>query len=129
MGITEIQEHRKGKRLYGYFITQDNGVKVYVAVRKHSDIYRARDGSLSSALREGTAGWALDVETLMMARRRGCAYIVVFVRRRKDLWVCRMADFLNTAKSQLVDWSGRGGSSQRMLPLQYFAFREGVIRL
>lgn len=127
--ITSAAVHMKGKRKYGYFISQDNGLNIYMALRSHREFYRDKNASLSTAMRKGQAGWAIDVETLIEARSKGVSVIVVAIRNTPDLYITHINNYLNGKHTKLINYSSRGGSLQRHLPLQWFEKVSGQISI
>lgn len=113
----EKREHRKGKRKLGYFVTQDNGVIIYVALKGHGEMDRGKAVSISEAKRSGKAGWSLDMTTLMKARSMGVKYVVVKLRRKKHLWVTRFENYQNPEIARLV---AKGKIMSRILPIDQF---------
>lgn len=109
--------HLKGKRKLGVFVTQDNGIIIYVALKKHADIDKARAASISAAMRSGEAGWALDVPTLMKARTLGCKYIAVKLRRENRIWLTRFENYMNPSRTR---FTSKGKTMSRILPLGHF---------
>ena len=124
-----IEHLKKGKRLYGAFLTFDTGWKVYLAYRKHADIYRGGKKTISEALRDDAAAWAIDVETIMEARARGVKVIGVLVRDTGDIYITRLSDILDPAKTRVLNYSKRGGSLQRYMPLCHWKMKRGSVRV
>ena len=116
----------KGKRKLGFFVWQENGAALYVALKGHAEIDRARKVTISEAKRSGNAGWSVDIPTLMKARSIGCKYIVVKLRKRRHFWVTRLEHFLDPSYAKLVT---RGKTMSRMIPLRLFVETEQEIRL
>tara|TARA_R110002074_G_scaffold86408_1_gene190797 strand:- start:3120 stop:3503 length:384 start_codon:yes stop_codon:yes gene_type:complete len=114
------EEHKKGNRLYGYFFEQDNGVKIYLAIRTERQLYTNRVGSVSKAIRQDDAGWAIDTSTLALAKRRGVTVIGVKSKNTGRYYFATLEAYFTPTKTKLIDWTERGGSIQRMLPLSEF---------
>lgn len=116
---------RKGKRVYGAFF-ELSSAPVYCAFRTPGDIFKTvREGSnkfksISEALKDETAAWAIDDDHLQMARRRGCKNIAVWVRKLNWLFITPIENFFDRTKYQRRDYGGRGGSDQRYLPVHHF---------
>jgi hypothetical protein len=120
MNVVSVEEVRSGSRIYGSFYSMDTGLKVYVAYRKYREIYRAGRKSISQAMREGVASWAIDVATLMEAKRRGCTVVCVRVTDRGSFYSTAIDNYLDNEQSRIVSHEGKGGSVQRVLPLHKF---------
>lgn len=120
MKVVRVEEVRSGSRIFGSFYELDDGVKVYVAYRKFREIYRAGRKSISEAMREGVASWAVDVQTLMEAKRRGCTVVGIKVTDRGSFYAVKLDDYLDSNQSSLISHESKGGSIQRVLPLWRF---------
>lgn len=107
----------KGKRKLGVFVQQDNGVTLYVALKGHADLGRAKNLTLSESKRRGESGWGVDIPTLMKAQRLGCKYVVVKLRKKRHYWVTRIENFQDPKRAKLVT---RGKTMSRVLPLDCF---------
>lgn len=119
---------KKGKRLYGAIVTLETGQKVYMAYRKHNEIYRSGEVRLGDAIKKGVAAWAMDDDTLSMMRAHGINVVGVFVRDSGDRYVTQIENYFDKTKIRILNYSARGGSLQRFLPLQYFKYRKASIR-
>lgn len=124
-----IEHLRKGRRLYGGFHTFEDGRRLYVAYRKHNEIYRGRKKSISEALRDGTAAWAIDVDTLAEVKARGIDAVAVRVKESGDLYITRLANFYDPEKVLVLNFASRGGSLQRFLPLEHWKLKPGRVRI
>ena len=107
-------------------MTQDNGVTLYVALKAHAEIDKAKASSISAALRNGEAGWAIDMPTLMKARSLGVKYVVVKLRRKNHLWVTRFENYMDPTRARLVS---KGKSMSRILPIAHFVEADKEIKL
>ena len=120
--------HKKGRRKYGYFIEQDNGLKIYMALRSLGQIYREKEPSLSEAMRNGKACWAIDITTLMAARRKGCTVICIKTKNN-GIYFTKLGKFFDTSRTKVLDYSAKGGSLQKTLPLTEFLHVDSQISL
>lgn len=123
---------KKGRRTYGSIRTYADGRKVYLAHRKQFEIYRAGRPSISDAMREGVAGWAIDDETLIMVRSRAIPFIGVLVKDTGDKFLTTIDKFFARGPEKrwfMHNHSSRGGSLQRVLPLQEFSFLAGEVTM
>jgi hypothetical protein len=120
MSFSKIEYHFKGKRRYGAFITQDNGTKVYMAFRKHNDIYVESKGKISDALRTGVAAWAIDLSTLISARTKGCTMVAVRVKETGDMYFTNLSNFFVPTLVRTINYASKGGSLQKVLPLRHW---------
>lgn len=128
-GSYQIEHVKKGRRLYGAYITMNDGRKAYLAYRRQGEIYMSGRGSLSRAMRDGVAAWAIDVETLREMRSRGVDVIGVRVRTNGDLYLTSIGNYYDVDRSGVINYSDKNGSLQRTLPLQYFRKREGAVKV
>lgn len=124
-----VQQVKRGRRLYGGVYQFDLGYTAYVAYRKHKEIYRNGARSISDAIRQGIAAWAIDEQTLNDMRARGIKIIGVLVRDTNDLYLTRIGEFFDVDKATIMNWTSRGGSLQRALPFSYWRIKKGGIKL
>lgn len=120
---------KRGRRLYGAIYTLKSGEKVYFAYRKQSEIYRGKEKSISEGIRKEIACWAIDTDTLMMARARGIRFIGVIDRVSRDVYLTTLDNYFDRTKTQQIDYTERGGTVQRFLPLGFFQRRFGKVKL
>lgn len=124
---TKLEPVKKGKRLYGAIVTLDSGERVYMAYRKRNEIYRAGEMRVGEAIRKGIAAWAMDDETLRIMRAHSIKVVGVFVRDTGERYVTSIDSYFDKSKIKVLNYSNRGGSLQRFLPLQYFKHRRPKI--
>lgn len=121
---------KRGRRTYGaIYLMPHTGAKVYFAWRKQAEIFRAGKPTTSEALREGTACWALDDETLIDLKAQGVELVGVWCKDTDDRYMTKLSLFMDRTKAKVLDYNARGGSLQRYLPLQYFAKRTGETKI
>lgn len=120
---------KKGRRKYGGIYTLPSGTKVYLAYRNLREIYRSGKTTISEAVRDGSACWAIDEEHIQQMRLAGVPYIGVLVRDTRDIYLTRLTSYLDRSKIKFHNYSTRGGSHQRLLPLEHFKVRLGRSRL
>jgi hypothetical protein len=125
----KVEPLRHNGKLYGAFVTQPNGLRYYLAFRKHAEIFRGGCKSISDAISAGLASWALDVTTLGEIRTRGIDLIGFEVKETKDIWFTHTDNYYDPHKYTSHNYARRGGAFQRYLPLQHFRVRHGKIRL
>jgi hypothetical protein len=114
---------KKGRRRYGGVYTLPSGTKVYLAYRNLREIYRSGKPTISEAVRDGTACWAIDEEHIQKMRLQDVPYVGVLVRDTKDIFLTKLTTFFERDKIKWHNYEGRGGSHQRLLPLKYFQVR------
>lgn len=131
MEILKEEELRRGRILYGHICTLDDGEMIYLARRKHAQIFRSGHASISGALTDGEAAWALDETTLFSLRARGITRVGVRVIDTGDVYLAELKDFFDPRKARLRDYTGigRGRSRQRYLGLQHFLVERGQVEL
>jgi hypothetical protein len=130
--IASEVEVKKGRRLYGHFCTLTDGQVIYLARRKHREIFRSGKASISGAMTEGDAAWALDEITLYNLRARNIQVVGVRVIDTHDLYLTRLANFFDLKRAKIRDYTGigaKGGARQRYLPLQFFLLKKGTVAL
>lgn len=131
--VKEEEVRGAGKRriLYGWICTLDTGEKIYLAKRKHAEIFRSGRTSISEAMAEHAASWAIDEIMLFNLRAKGVTKIGVRVIDTGDLYLTDLATYFDRKKFKLRDYTGvgRGGSRQRYVPLEHFDLTKGVVDL
>lgn len=127
----EIRGTGPRKVHYGTIFTFDDGTKVYMARRKHREIFRSGKGSISGAMSEEVAAWAIDEDLLIKLRTKGVLKVGISVLDTGDQYVTDLKTFFNVKTSKLKDYTGigKGGSRQRYVPLQHFTHNRGVVKL
>lgn len=115
---------KKGKRTYGAFV--DTGkCLIYCAYRNPKDFFldgrRGSFQSIGDGLENGNAAWAIDDLHLMEARRRGCKYIAIWVRKLNWLFMTPIETFYDPKTYYRRNYTGRGGSDQRYVSVKHFA--------
>ena len=131
MKIISEDDFRQGRRLLGHICGLDDGRLIYLARRTHAHIFRSGHMSISGAMTDGEAAWAMDETTLYSLRARGITIVGVRVIDTGDLYLAMMKDFFDFRKAKVRDYTGigRGGSRQRYLALQHFAFKKGSMAI
>ena len=129
--IVSEEPFKKGNRLHGHYVTCVDGTKVYLARRKHGQIFRSGYSSISEAMSEEEAAWMIDETHLFNARARGCKLIGVRVIDTGDLYVTELSNYFDLRKAKIRSYSeaGRGGSRQRYLPLIHFHLTKARVDL
>lgn len=120
---------KRGRRLYGHLCTMDDGQVIYLARRKHREIFRSGHSLISEAMVESQAAWALDETTIYGLRAKRIEFVGVRVIDTGDLYVTKLAFYMDLKKAKVRDYSDNGGARQRYLPLQYFAYQRGLVAL
>jgi len=117
----EKEEYKKGRRRYGCFCkNRKTGVVVYLAYRWHREIFRSGESTISEAKRKGIACWAIDCETLQICRIKGVKFVGVKVKESGCLYLASIEEFYNPHNGKIMNYTARGGSTQKYLPLDCF---------
>ena len=116
-----------GRRVYGGICQLSDGTEVYLAYRSVAEIYRSGEKSIAEAIRKGTACWAIDETTLNQMRSRKIRFVGVLLKDTGDRFLTPIENFFDAAKAKVLNYSRRGGSLQRFLPLHEFTRRAGKI--
>jgi hypothetical protein len=119
--IKLIKGGRTGRRLYGGIYELSDARKVYIAFRSRKEIFRGGLKSLSEAVDEGVACWAVDYDTLLRMRREQILLIGIYVKDEGDIYVTHYDSFFDQTKCTVRNYSTRGGTLQKYLPIQHFA--------
>lgn len=125
--------HKVGKRTYGAYYTTANGTRFYMAWRKSSDrrkgIFQSGEKTISDARRKGVACWALDEDTLINLRASGIKLVGVLDKDTGDKYMTTIDRFFDPAYAAVLNYTSRGGSLQRYLPLQHFRRQVGKAKI
>lgn len=125
----EVERYKRGRRNYGDIVKmRANGRRLYLATRLMKEIYRGGKPTISEALRQGVAAWALDNDTLWEMKHRGIKVVGIYVRDTGDIYLTSLDNFFDPSKASIRDYGRRGGSMQRFLPLEFFRRKPGQIR-
>lgn len=108
----KIIPHKVNSRHYGAFYHFPDGRAVYLAHRKRSEVFRAKNA------------WTIDLATLSLIKSKGIATCGVVCKSGADLffWVTDIEDFFG-----IHSFSHFGDSRQRGLPLTRFKVNPGLI--
>lgn len=106
-----------------------NGEEIYVAIRKHGDMYRAGEYTVSSAIQQDKSGWTMDEGMLLQLRLEKIKQIVILVRETGDMFLATLEDFRDRKKTKHGNYTARGGDVVRYLPLQYFVAKSGRVKI
>lgn len=86
--------------------------------------------TISNAIADDVAGWALDEITLFNIRARKIDLIGVREIDTGAVYLTKLAYFFDMSKGKIHDYQGIGGGSrQRCLSLSFFAQRKGSVRV
>lgn len=124
-----MQLVKKGRRTYGGIYTLPNSVKVYLAHRKEREIWRAGKKTVSEAIQDGSAAWAIDDDTLITIRAQGIKFVGVLVKDSKDVYMTTIDRFFDPSICKVLNFEARGGALQRYLPLTEFQRRPGQVKI
>jgi hypothetical protein len=115
------EQYKKGRRRYGVFCKNTlTGTVVYVAYRWHREIFRSGKSTISDAMREGVACWAIDAETLQLAKIKGAKFVGVKLKDSGSIYLTKIEEFYNPSVIKVLNYSKRGGSLQKYLPVDCF---------
>lgn len=117
----EVKPFKRKRRLYGALIKdRSNGENHYVAYRKRSEIFKMGRPTLSAALRDGSASWALDWDTLQKLRASRVKIVAVYLEETNELYSTWLEYFFDKSKAKIMNYKSRGGELQSYLPVRYF---------
>lgn len=126
-----IELVRKGRRLYGAYMQTPTSL-VYVAYRRPKDIFKdtkAKFITISEAIADEKACWAIDETTLRNARARGCKFIGFWIKKLNWIFLTPIENFFDPHCYFSRNYSARGGELQRYLPLRFFTSRSRALRI
>lgn len=106
----KVFPHRVNGRFYGAFYYLDNGQAIYLAHRKRSEVFNAKNA------------WCLDLRTLEECKNRGINIIGIVTKNStgKFFWIAPVEEFFG-----VHSFSHFGDTRQRGLPLSRFALNPG----
>ena len=116
---------KRGRRKHGVFLTLPNGKRAYVMRRRHKDIYRSGEKTISGALRGEVAGWTIDHETMVNARSRYIEYIGVYERDTGTLYLTKFENFSDSNKFGSCVFR----NASRYLPMQFWQIKQGGVKI
>lgn len=104
--------HKVNSRHYGGFYYLDNGQAMYLAHRKRSEVFKAKNA------------WCLDLSTLNKIKDCGITTVGVVCKSGGDryYWLTHVDDFFG-----FHSFAHFGDSRQRGLPLTRFKLNPGLI--
>lgn len=108
---------RKGRAIYGGYY-EINAREMYLAWRHEDQLFRNGRGSVTEALHDGVAEWAMDNDTLLELSMDGIEIVGVVVRDKGTLYLTTVETFRN--KGVFRDYSDRGGAIQLYLNIEHF---------
>jgi hypothetical protein len=128
---TEIRGTGKRHILYGWILEMDDGKKVYLARRRWNQVFRSGKASISGAIADETASWAIDEDLLIKLRTKGVEFVGVKVIDKGEIYLTRLKTFFTPKTSKLRDYTGvgKGGSRQRYVPFKHFTLKKSLVCL
>lgn len=125
--ITTIKKH--GRR-HGFVYThKETGKIIYLAIRKHRDMWRDKLKTVNEAVAKGVAGWAVDADDVREWTRKGASAIGVYVIDTNDMYLGDVQLWLNPEKSKAITAPGRRGTAQRLVNLVHLGFRPAPVKI
>ncbi|MER9176263.1 hypothetical protein NKH72_22045 [Mesorhizobium sp. M0955] len=117
MGCTRKGEKvKEGGRLYGFIYKRPDGTHFYMALRKQEQTFRDGAKTVSHAVRDKQACWAIDVETIKMLRRREILDLAILNTTNGDLWISDVPTFEAAPIRNYEGIGAKGGARQHYLP-------------
>ena len=117
---------RRRSPVYGAVYTLSSGELLYVAYRRHKEIFRSGKQTISEAVQDGIACWAIDNDTALARKNEGVRFVAFLEKDTDDLWVTPLERFFDKSLSRVHNYEARGGALQHYLPLEHFELRAGV---
>lgn len=104
--------HTVNSRFYGKFYYLENGQALYLAHRKRSEVFQAKNA------------WTIDLATLNRIKSQGIKVVGVVCKSGSDklFWLTDVDDFFG-----IHSFAHFGDSRQRGLPLSRFKLNPGII--
>lgn len=127
--VQKVMGGRSGRRDYGRLYTLNDGTKVYLAKRSRKEIFLCGKKTLSDAVRDHVAEWALDDETILRLRAEAVNYIGVCENTTGNVWIAPAATWMDRANFTYRNYERRGGALQRYMNHDHFDKAEGLKHL
>jgi hypothetical protein len=124
------EQHKRGRRLVGWFVTWPDGRKAYICNKRQRDIFRRGHSTIVEADIADDAAWAIDVDIVNMARVKGCQVLGVITKETRHIYLAPI-EYFDPANGLTFRYTGKGAGmvDKRFLPLQYFKTKFAPIRL
>lgn len=71
----------------------------------------------------------MDEDTLLQLRTEKVELIAIVVKETKDIFITTVAAFRDKEKARYGNYTGRGGTVIRYLPLQHFTKKSGTVKI
>jgi hypothetical protein len=124
-----IELNKRGRRTYGATYTLPDGRRCYLAWRRIREIYRAGEKDISTAIRLGTAAWAIDDRDLIRLKVTGVRMVGVLVKETADVYLTDLRNYFDKNQYKMLNFTSKGGSLQRFLPLDRFTVKTGSVKI
>lgn len=118
---------RKGRRIYGGVYALGAGTDVYLAWRKNAEVFRCGRKTITEAITDGVAEWAIDYDTLLELRNAKIVWAGVVLKETGDIYLTSLEKFFTLGKMRNYD--SRGGALQKYLPISEFSFIQGTAKI
>lgn len=118
---------KRGRRFYGCLCHLPDGRRVYLARRKHGEIFRGGNKSIKAAIESGEAAWAMDVDTVLRMIREGVHALGIYVLETHEIYLTDAATWLKHSK--IKNYERRGGALQRYLTFEHFRKSDAIVKI
>ena len=127
--VQKLMGGRSGRRDYGRLYYLKDGTKVYLAKRSRKEIFICGKKTLSDAIRENIAEWAIDNDTLLRLRIQTVDYVGVCENQTGNVWLAPMSVWMDRDNFVYRNYEKKGGALQRYMNHSHFEKIEGLKHL
>lgn len=120
----KVEKYKRGRSRGGIY-TVPSGERCFLAYSKLTFIFCAGEKTISDAVRQRTACWSIDEDTLILMRAKGIRFIGVLCKENNDIWLAYTDSFFDRAQAINHPKCAPG---RRYLPLDRFRRRAGKVR-
>jgi len=85
-------------------------------------MFKGKQKSISDAVANGEAGWAIDADLLRQIRREGCSRIAIFLKDNADMYLTPLDSYFKDGEYEQVPWSREYRQARRLVKLDKFTY-------
>ncbi|MBD9511521.1 hypothetical protein IB265_32720 [Ensifer sp. ENS10] len=128
--IEKFYHATKTRSVVGHTSKFANGDLIYIARKWHDEIFCCGRPSISQAIVDGVACWAIDHDHLLELRLRKVKWVSIVERHvGGDQYITTLDNYMNPACFQFLNFESEGGARQHYLSFKYFIIKPGFAKL
>ncbi len=113
---------KKGRLTLGGIFELSDGSRHFIAYMWRDDMFKGKQKSISDAVANGEAGWAIDADLLRQIRREGCSRIAIFLKDNADMYLTPLDSYFKDGEYEQVPWSREYRQARRLVKLDKFTY-------